>query len=91
MRKDLWNTKELTGKSTYWIGRKFKPIWRLSETDYNAARDQVFELVNVIRRSLEVPEYTLKKFNDGMSYRTVFGANYLQSRIEFVNLVFGWW
>jgi hypothetical protein len=82
---------DLIGVSTYWVGRRFKPIWRLADDEYAEARERAFRLCNQIRRGMEVPEYNKKKFDEGWQYRTIFHDNYVQARIEFINLVFGWW
>jgi hypothetical protein len=45
-RKDRWNTRQLLSVSIYWLGRHFKPLWRLAADDSAAGRQGMFNWVH---------------------------------------------
>lgn len=63
----------------------FHLAWKLTD------RKRVFEICNTIRVEMDLPPFTLEKFEDGWQYRTVFHENYRTARHEMFNLVIGWW
>jgi hypothetical protein len=62
--------------------------WWASDT---SDRQELFEIVNAVRRTCDLPAYTWAKFDEGWQYRTCGHRDYRVARAEMFNLCFGWW
>lgn len=66
--------------------KRFKELWKNDANMY-----EFYEFANEIHKKVFGKGIDLKQFEKGWSYRVVLHPDYKQAKIEFINLILGWY